>query len=476
MKWTRHAAGLAASIAVAAVPANGAGAQVAAPATVAGVEGDWQVLPPRPVLDFPGDRVPDPARVMAALDYVAAAQIAAMARRPIPLSTGGALDSIAPNWVAATFYTGVARLARRSDDPRLLRFLTATAEHYNYALRGARLDRTLLNADDMAIGDLYEELYARRRQQGVLMPLRQRLDFASPFLARSQETERLIWWWCDALYMAPPVLARMSALTGDPRYLIAADKEWRRTAASLWNPQQRLFLRDARFKDRLGANGQPVYWSRGNGWVLGGLARLLSAMPADFAGRAFYTDLFAKLAGRIIELQQPDGLWRASLLDPKGYPEAETSGSALLLYGLAWGANHGLLPRDKVRPALTRGWAALNRHVLSGGLLGAAQKTGDQPVHTAAEDTGLYATGAYLLAGLEMADLGRTVQPLPVREPARDTDAVIAATTPVPPPPATVVGEAERQRRAAEMKAVDALTFDPAALSQPGVAARTGDR
>jgi hypothetical protein len=76
-------------------------------------------------------------------------------------------------------------------------------------------------------------------------------------------------------------------------------------------------------------------------------------------------------------------------------------------------------------------------------MLGAAQKTGDQPVHTKADETGPYANGAYVLAALEISDLGSAVQSLPEAEPARDTAEVIAATTPVPPPPRTVVGAEE---------------------------------
>ncbi|GAA0660091.1 rhamnogalacturonyl hydrolase YesR [Sphingomonas insulae] len=432
-----------------------------------GMEPAWQVVPARPNLVFAPDRIPDRAAVLRAADYVAAAQIADMARHPLPLSTGGALDSAASNWVAATFYVGAARLARVSSQPETLRFLTATAEHYNYAMRGARSGKTMLNADDIAIGDLYQELYARRRQDGVLMPLQQRLDYSIPHLMRTEETPALVWWWCDALFMAPPVMARMSAITGDPKYLIAMDREWRRTAGLLWDKQQRLFFRDARFLDRTSANGAPVFWSRGNGWVLAGLARTIEAMPADFAGRNYYLDLFRQLAARTAELQGRDGLWRASLLDPAAFPEPETSGSGLLLYGIAWGVNHGLLPRNRYVPAVTRGWAALNRHVLPSGLLGAVQKTGDQPVATAATDVGLYGTGAYLLTAMEVADLARGAAALPVPQPQADSEQVIASTTPQPPAPRTVTGDAERARRAAEMTATAALAYDPAVLGRP---------
>ncbi len=440
----------------------------AADAPVAGIEANWLTPPPRPDTRFAVDKLPARGAVLPVLEYVAAAQIADMSRQPIQFATGSNLSEISSNWVAATFYVGAARLARVSDNTNTLRFLTGVAEHYNYALRGARAERTLLNADDVAIGDLYQELYARRRQPGVLMPLQQRLDFMVPHLNRSQETETLIWWWCDALFMAPPVLARQSALTGDPKYIGAMDKEWRRTAARLWVEQDRLFLRDERFKDKeyIGTGGKPVYWARGNGWVMGGLARTLEVMPADFAGRAFYTGTFKKMASRVIELQQPDGLWRSDLNDPTGFPHAETSGSAFFVYALAWGINHGLLDRQTYQGAVTKGWAALNRHVLPNGLIGAAQKTGDRPVPIKPEDVGPYATGAFLLAGLEIIDLHGATQPLPEPALARDDEATILATTPLPVLPKTVVGEAEKARREQEMRATRTLSYDPATLNK----------
>ncbi|MET3780491.1 rhamnogalacturonyl hydrolase YesR [Brevundimonas sp. 1080] len=434
-----------------------------------GVEVEWLAQRDRPALYTDLAGVPSRESTMAAVEYVASSQIAAMAAEPLALSTGSNLTQMSSNWVAATFYVGASRLARVSDDTRTLRFLSAVADHYNYSVRGARSGKTMLNADDIAIGDLYEELYARRGQEGVLMPLRQRLDWQVPYLARAEDTPALVWWWADALYMAPPVFARMTAITGDPKYLNAADKEWRRTAARLWVEDEKLFLRDERFKDEnhRDADGDRIYWSRANGWVIGGLVRWLESVPADFAGRAFYVDLFQKMAGRVAGLQQEDGLWRASLLDPEAYPEAETSGSVFYVYALAWGINHGLLDRDTYLPHVLKGWAGLNRHVLANGLVGAAQKTGDQPVSTDPEDVGLYASGTYILAGLEVASLNDPVRSLPLAEPTRDTAEVIAATTPVPPAPVTVVGAEEIRRRDAEMRATSALSYDPSALNRP---------
>ncbi|WP_395651617.1 glycoside hydrolase family 88 protein [Brevundimonas sp.] len=455
--------------------ATGTAVQAQASSSLApGVEAEWLTARARPALKTDPSSLPSRAEALAAVEYVASAQIAAMASEPLALSTGSNLSQMSSNWVAATFYVGAARLARVSDDPETLRFLTAVAEHYNYSVRGARSGPTMLNADDIAIGDLYEELYSRRGQEGALMPLRQRLDWQVPHLNRSTETPALVWWWADALYMAPPVLARMSAITGDPKYLIAADKEWRRTAERLWVPEERLFLRDERFKDEnhRDADGDRIYWSRANGWVMGGLARWLESVPAGFEGRQYYIDIFQQMAPRIAGLQQDDGLWRASLLDPETYPEAESSGSVFYVYALAWGVNHGLLDRATYRPVIQRGWAALNRHVLPNGLIGAAQKTGDQPVSTAPTDTGLYVTGTYILAGLEIADLSGPTQSLPVAEPARDSAEVIAGTTPTPPAPVTVRGPEEQARRAAEMSATRALAYDPVVLGRPSTIER----
>jgi hypothetical protein len=173
------------------------------------------------------------------------------------------------------------------------------------------------------------------------------------------------------------------------------------------------------------------------------------------------------MASRVIELQRTDGLWSTDLNDPASYPEAETSGSGFFVYALAWGINHGLLDRATYQPHVLKGWAALNRHVLPNGLIGAAQKTGDRPVHTRPDETGPYATGAYILAGLEIMAFDGPVQALPEAEPPRDDEATIFATTPQPIAPVTVVGGAEQARREEEMKAARALAYDPATLNRP---------
>ncbi|MGH1560672.1 glycoside hydrolase family 88 protein [Caulobacter segnis] len=134
------------------------------------------------------------------------------------------------------------------------------------------------------------------------MPLRQRLDWGLPHLGRQPIPEHLVWWWSDALFMAPPVLARMSALTGDPKYLEAMDKQWWRTFARLYDPDESLYYRDERFIERRDERGRKLFWSRGNDWVMGGMARVLEAMPADYVQRPRYVTIFQAMAKRVAGL------------------------------------------------------------------------------------------------------------------------------------------------------------------------------
>ncbi|WP_347303890.1 glycoside hydrolase family 88 protein [Croceibacterium sp. TMG7-5b_MA50] len=415
-------------------------------------------LPPRPDLSFATDIVPDPARVLAVMEYAALAEIADLERKPFQV-LGRSVDEITANWVSATFYTGLTRVARVSDRPEPMRFLVSVADHFNFAMRGTRSPKGLLNADDQAIGELYQELYVLRREDGYIMPTQQRLDFSLPHLRAEPQPARLVWWWCDALFMAPPVLSRMSAITGDRRYLDAMDVQWWRTSQALYDPAEGLFFRDPRFVTHRSDSGGKVFWSRGNGWVLAGLARVLDHMPADYPTRDRYLDQFRQMAARIAGLQQSDGLWRADLLDVSAFPEPETSGSALHTYALAWGVNHGVLPRDEYLPQVLRGWAGLNRHILPNGQLGAVQKTGDQPVPTAADDVGMYGTGAFLLAAAEIMQLAQPVQALPVPPPA--LPAPPAAERPATPARPGTAPSGEAARRAREMQATRDLAYDP---------------
>ena len=410
---------------------------------------------------FSSKKVPDSAAVLSVVKNLASAEVArlkSLEKNPIPGKWG-----INTNWISATFFVGTAKLTSVVDVPDVLAYNIETARRFNYSHQGGGAPVHLLNADDQAIGDLYQSIFLRTGLPGVLMPLQQRLDYTLPYLSLSPEPKRLVWWWCDALFMAPPVLTRMSAITGDPKYINAMDVQYWRTYNRLYDHKEKLFARDERFIERRSENGKKIFWARGEGWVVAGLARILEDMPADYPSRPKYVQLFKEMVGSLVKLQQPDGLWRASLHDIKAHPQPETSGTAFFTYAVAFGINHGLLNRKEYLPYALKGWVGLNNYILPSGILGQVQTAGDQPVPIKREFTALYASGGFILAGLEIAKLneGVTPLPLPLTKPTAFTYHPSDMSERKLPANATPEEIREFNRHTAERQAGKDLAFDP---------------
>lgn len=413
------------------------------------------------------NKIPEREQTITTVKKLASAEVARL--KEIETKPELKRRHINTNWISATFFVGTAKLVDVADVPDVLAFNMETAQRFNYAHQGHGAPVHLINADDQAIGDLYQAIYLRTGLPGVLMPLQQRLDYTLPYLSLSPAPQKLVWWWCDSLFMAPPVLTRMSAITGDAKYIDAMDKQFWRVYDRLYDKDVHLFARDERFIERRSANGKKIFWSRGQGWVVAGLARIMEAMPENYPSRPQYVKLFQEMMASIAKLQQPDGLWRASLLDLEAHPEPETSGTAFFTYALAFGINHGLLEREIYLPHALKGWAGLNNYILPSGILGQVQSAGDQPVPTKLETTALYASGAFILAGLEIANLNQPISklPLPLHKPPKPE--YHPSDIPPSPLPANPTPEQVRedQRRNAEKQAVKDLMFDPWADAKP---------
>ena len=434
-----------------------------ASSAIAGPAAAQAPAPPRPGAVDPAAR----AQVLALLDRTAAAQIAALKAEGLDLPTAN--RQVTPNWISAAFLIGLGRLTRVSDASGGRRYLRDVAEHYNFGLLGGWSPRNMLDADNLAIGEVYQELYARSGEAGEIAPLRARLDYTGQYLGLEPAPKQLVWWWADAMFMAPPVFARAAAQLHDHSYLTAMDAGWWRTYDRLWSKEHHLYYRDERFIGRTTRGGKPVFWARGNGWVVAGLARVLDAMPAKFPSRQRYIDTYTAMMAALAPLQRAeDGLWTASLLDPQDPPGPETTGSAFFTYAMAWGINHGLLDRAIYLPRVRRAWEGLAGAIQPDGLLGYAQRVGDQPVPASASDHALYGTGALLLAGLEVMELDRPATALPVAEPQRDPPGQQRLPIGLSERPTDPVRLAGWQRAMAERQAMIDLAFDPATTAPAG--------
>ena len=303
------------------------------------------------------------------------------------------------DWTFGTLYLGMMAASGTLHDPRYSDYVRDVANHYAWTLGPRKA-----HADDQAIGQAYLWLDRSDPSPVHLAPLRAQFD---EIMQMPDDPKTPVWWWCDALFMAPPVWAQVAQATGQDKYLAYMDREWHITSNLLWDPEEHLFFRDSSYFDKREKNGKKIFWSRGNGWVMGGLVRVLTFMAKDDPRRPFYEDKFRQMAEKVRAIQGGDGLWRPGLLDAADYPNAEVSGSAFFVYAMAWGINQGLLDRKEFHPAVARGWSGLVHHIYKDGRLGSIQPVGAAPGAYTPGASYVFGTGAFLLAGSQVDLLAR---------------------------------------------------------------------
>jgi unsaturated rhamnogalacturonyl hydrolase len=304
------------------------------------------------------------------------------------------------DWTFAALYDGLLAASRATGDPRYHDAVRRFAER-----TGWQLGPRFAHADDEAVAQSYLELYFENPAPERIAAIKSEAD---KLLERPDDPAKDLWWWCDALFMAPPSLARLSKATSDTRYFDYMDREWWLTSDRLYDPAAHLYFRDASFLQQHEKNGAKLFWSRGNGWVLAGLARVLPYMPADYRSRPRYIAQFREMAKSVAAIQGKDGLWRSGLLDPDAYEDPEVSGSAFFAFALAWGINADLLDRVTYEPVVARAWKGMLAHVYADGRLGSIQKVGAAPGELSPGGSYVYGVGAFLLAGEQLDKLAKS--------------------------------------------------------------------
>lgn len=312
------------------------------------------------------------------------------------------------DWTNAAMYMGMidwADLTEREDQD---------SSYHKWLLRIGRrnyfqMAKRMYHADDIAVGQVFIDLYTKYNNKRMLAPVMARANWIVENPAQTtmildyRKPETLDRWsWCDALFMAPPVYAKLYTITKDKRYLDFMNKEYKVSYDYLYDKDEHLFYRDCRYLNQKEANGKKVFWGRGNGWVLAGLAEILRVLPKEEPSRSFYEDLFVALSTRVAGLQNADGYWHASLLDPDSYPSPETSATGFIVYALAYGVNEGLLDKAYFSPIIKKGWKAMTEAVDSDGKLGYVQPIGADPRKVTRDMTEVYGVGAMLMAGCEI--------------------------------------------------------------------------
>ena len=366
-----------------------------------------------PVINTIKSQLPNAQHVLATIEKAANWQIARTQYMPHVGKARKGSEAYG-RWIQGAFYVGLINVAERSENPFYDKWMEYVGNEHDW-----RLGKVKYFADDQVIGQMNLWFYQQHKNPAVIEKIQQAFDKIieenpsnSLEFVEGRNEENLHecqrrWCWADALFMAPPTWFGLSQVTGEPKYAEYAHKEFQATVNYLKDNKTGLLFRDSRYKNKKGAYGEQVFWSRGVGWVYAGVVNTLEYLPKKHEYRPYYENLFLELTEALVKLQKRDGSWPMSLLAGEKSVEPESSGTAFFTYGLAWGINNGLLNKEQYLPSVLKGWNILENSVHPDGKFGWVQGVNDKPDVVTYDDSQLYGVGAFLLAGSMIYDLSK---------------------------------------------------------------------
>jgi rhamnogalacturonyl hydrolase YesR len=199
------------------------------------------------------------------------------------------------DWDVGSFMTGLMAMYYTSKDTAYLNFAKSWATYFNW-LPWNGVNTT--TADNICCTQTYSEIYMLNpipSNAVMIASTKQNLsnyfDVVKPNPPYSRTNG---WWWCDALYMAPPAIVRYVKASNEARFLDSLDRYWWSVSGYLYDPAYHFYYRDDSFfpAKQKSLNGKPMFWSCGQAWAIGGLARALEDMPTSYTDRAAFVTQF----------------------------------------------------------------------------------------------------------------------------------------------------------------------------------------
>ena len=322
-------------------------------------------------------------------------------------------------WTRAVYYEGLMALYEIDKDQRYIDYTDRWANFHQWTPRNGIKS---CDADDQCCAPTYLIRYEQTKDEKMITKVRENLDYQmqtpndkNNATAKTKGTQPSLygWWtWIDAIQMAMPVYMQMYRLTGETKYRDhgMAMYRWSRNecGGGLFNVKDGLWWRDADYVPPYKEpDGKDCYWSRGNGWVYAALVRCMNELPKKSKEYKELKKDFLLMSEGLLKCQREDGFWNPSLVS-SNYAMPETSGTALFLYGMAWGIQQGYLKAKIYRPVCDRAWAAIVKSAVHrDGFLGWMQGTGKDPSagqplsYDKVPDFEDYGTGCFLLGAVE---------------------------------------------------------------------------
>lgn len=315
-------------------------------------------------------------------------------------------------WDNAAYHTGNMEAYRLTGNKKYLDYSVRWAEHnqwmgakskdksqwkYSYGEK----DNYVLFGDWQICFQVYADIYQIMPDDKYIRRAREVMEY------EMSTPHNDYWWWADGLYMVMPVMTKLYKITGNAKYLDKLFEYISYSDSIMLDIETGLYYRDAKYvyPRHKSVNGKKDFWARGDGWVLAGLAKVLQDLPTEYRYRQFFIDKYKRLAKSVADIQQPEGYWTRSMMDPDHAPGAETSGTAFFTYGILWGINNGYLDRKTFIPVIEKAWKYLSKVALQkDGRVGYVQPIGEKAIPgqvVNSNSTANFGVGAFLLASCE---------------------------------------------------------------------------
>jgi len=325
------------------------------------------------------------------------------------------------NWIRGTYYTGVMACYFATEDEAFLKQSEDFCNSLNWTLPKVDPEHWSSGANLLTCGQTMLECYMVKKRKNRITSIIGHLE--NPKIKNPISNPREWYFevgrrYVDGLFTGPPTLAMLYAITKDEKYAQWMDACFWDVYGKLYDQNENLFYRDKRFfpegtkqykndpnwrgNENVTASGKKVIWSRGNGWAIAGIVRILEYLPKKHASYKRYEEVLVNMAKALKKCQAEDGFWYPNLTDSEHVPFKETSGTSFFIYGLAYGINNGILDREEFLSTVKNAWKSVTDEISDEGKVQWGQKVGDRPQDLSKEDTHEYVSGAFLLAASEM--------------------------------------------------------------------------
>lgn len=302
------------------------------------------------------------------------------------------------NWKRGTFYTGVMAFYEATGDSNILNQAIKWSSKHTWRVG----TEWFYPANRLTCSQTYLQIYFVKGNEFMIKRTKEYMDSQ---LSKNEPAYKQGWDYIDALYVGAPAYVMMSKATGEKKYSDYINRIFWELADYLFDDDEKLFYRDDKARLEKSKNGKKVLWSRGNGWVMASLPRILKYLPKEDTNYKKYENLLKTMSKSVAARQGHDGLWRTNLADTAEYPMPESSGTAFFTYAMAWGINNGILEYDEFIPVVEKAWKGLYNIVDEDGKVCYGQGVSRDPGKVDKEGSEEYVAGAFLLAGSEMLEL-----------------------------------------------------------------------